>query len=239
MPGPGDGEPGDGHVDRPVVQSDRRVAPGNLAEPQPPAGQPFLQRRGDRRHEAAADPGVEADDERVPGGLGAAVDVGDGAVPLRHDPPRRGDQRRSRLGQRDAAVPPGEQLGVEPCLEGAHLLRQRRLGDEEHFRGPGEAQLVGDGQEGAQVPEVDVGTVCHSGRLCETVLDGVPDERDRGVRAGTGPRSRRPRRPSGARRCPIPVPAPDEALIAVAAAAFNFLDLAYADAMHGVGGVPG
>lgn len=32
---------------------------------------------------------------------------------------------------------------------------------------------------------------------------------------------------------------PHEALIAVAAAAFNFFDLAYAEAMHGAGGVPG
>jgi NADPH:quinone reductase len=38
---------------------------------------------------------------------------------------------------------------------------------------------------------------------------------------------------------PDPVPAPGEALVAVAAASFNFLDLAYADSMHGVGGVPG
>jgi NADPH:quinone reductase-like Zn-dependent oxidoreductase len=47
--------------------------------------------------------------------------------------------------------------------------------------------------------------------------------------------------PSSLRRAAVadPVPAPDEALIAVAAAAFNFLDVAYADAMHGAGGVPG
>jgi NADPH:quinone reductase len=50
-----------------------------------------------------------------------------------------------------------------------------------------------------------------------------------------------PGMPSSLRRTAVadPVPAPDEALIAVAAAAFNFLDVAYADAMHGAGGVPG
>ena len=42
------------------------------------------------------------------------------------------------------------------------------------------------------------------------------------------------RRRSGARRCPTPVAAPDEALIAVAAASFNFLDLAYADTVQAV-----
>jgi NADPH:quinone reductase len=50
-----------------------------------------------------------------------------------------------------------------------------------------------------------------------------------------------PGSPSALRRAevPEPVPGPGEALVAVAAASFNFLDLAYADAMHGVGGVPG
>jgi NADPH2:quinone reductase len=38
---------------------------------------------------------------------------------------------------------------------------------------------------------------------------------------------------------PDPVPGPGEALIAVAAASFNFLDLAYGGGIHGVGGVPG
>jgi NADPH:quinone reductase len=85
---------------------------------------------------------------------------------------------------------------------------------------------------------VDVGTICHSGRLCETVLDGVPDERDRGVVQAL---VHDPESPSSLRRAevPDPLPGPGEALIAVATAAFNFLDLAYADAMHGVGGVPG
>ena len=50
-----------------------------------------------------------------------------------------------------------------------------------------------------------------------------------------------PDAPAALRRAelPDPVPAPHEALVAVAAASVNFLDLAYADAVHGVGGVPG
>ena len=38
---------------------------------------------------------------------------------------------------------------------------------------------------------------------------------------------------------PDPKPAPDEVVIAVAAASFNFLDLAYADDVHRIGAVPG
>jgi NADPH2:quinone reductase len=50
-----------------------------------------------------------------------------------------------------------------------------------------------------------------------------------------------PSAPAALRRTelPDPVPAPGEALIAVAAASFNFLDVAYADTVHGPGAVPG
>ena len=50
-----------------------------------------------------------------------------------------------------------------------------------------------------------------------------------------------PTAPSSLRRTtlPDPEPAPGEVLVAVSAAAFNFLDLAYADQVHGVGNVPG
>jgi NADPH2:quinone reductase len=50
-----------------------------------------------------------------------------------------------------------------------------------------------------------------------------------------------PDAPSALRRAelPDPVPAPGAAVLAVSAAALNFLDVAYADAIHGVGRVPG
>jgi NADPH:quinone reductase-like Zn-dependent oxidoreductase len=50
-----------------------------------------------------------------------------------------------------------------------------------------------------------------------------------------------PDAPAGLRRAelPDPVPAAGEALVAVAAASFNFLDIAYADTVHGPGAVPG
>ncbi len=50
-----------------------------------------------------------------------------------------------------------------------------------------------------------------------------------------------PTAPSALRRTelPDPQPAPGEALIAVAAASFNFLDVTYADTAHGAGAVPG
>ena len=64
------------------------------------------------------------------------------------------------------------------------------------------------------------------------VLDGRPDEREHGEMQAL---VHDPESPSSLRRAevPDPVPAPDEALIAVAAASFNFLDLAYADTVHG------
>lgn len=47
--------------------------------------------------------------------------------------------------------------------------------------------------------------------------------------------------PSALRRAelPDPVPTSGQALVAVAAASFNFLDVAYADTVHGAGAVPG
>ena len=50
-----------------------------------------------------------------------------------------------------------------------------------------------------------------------------------------------PDSPSGLRRAavPDPVPAPGAALVAVAATSLNILDIAYAEAIHGLGGIPG
>lgn len=50
-----------------------------------------------------------------------------------------------------------------------------------------------------------------------------------------------PAAPGGLRHTdqPDPVPEPDQLVIAVSAASLNYLDVAYADAMHGLGGVPG
>ena len=101
--------------------------------------------------------------------------VRDRDVPLATIRRARSEQRGSGLGQRDAAVPPGEQLRAQPRLQRPHLLRQRGLGDEEDLGGPGEAQLVGDGQEGAQVAHVHVARVRHSRRLSEPALDGAVD----------------------------------------------------------------
>jgi NADPH:quinone reductase len=50
-----------------------------------------------------------------------------------------------------------------------------------------------------------------------------------------------PDAPAALRRAelPDPVPAPGEALVAVAAASFNYLDVSYAEEIHGLGAVPG
>jgi hypothetical protein len=48
-----------------------------------------------------------------------------------------------------------KQLNLELILELANGLRQRRLGDVHPVRGPAEVELVHDGQEVAQMPELD------------------------------------------------------------------------------------
>ena len=47
-------------------------------------------------------------------------------------------------------------LDADEALEPTHLLAQRRLGDADALGGAAEVQLLGDGDEVAQVPEVHI-----------------------------------------------------------------------------------
>ena len=64
------------------------------------------------------------------------------------------EQALARLGRRDAARGAGQQPKTEPCLEPADGVTQRRLGNAELRRGPGEAALSRDREEGEQIVKV-------------------------------------------------------------------------------------
>ena len=61
------------------------------------------------------------------------------------------EQALARLGRRHAARGAGQQPQPEPRLEPADGVAERRLGDAELRRGPGEAPLPRHGEEGEQV----------------------------------------------------------------------------------------
>ena len=63
-------------------------------------------------------------------------------------------QALARLGRRDAARGAGQQPKAEPLLEPADGVAERRLRNAELRRGPGEAPLPRDREEGKQIVEM-------------------------------------------------------------------------------------
>ena len=78
------------------------------------------------------------------------------ALRFQQDPRRLLGQHDAGRGQLDGPARPLEQGHPERLLEGADLLTDRRLGDVQPLRGPAEVQLGRDGQEHAEVPELEV-----------------------------------------------------------------------------------
>ncbi|OCB46953.1 hypothetical protein A5721_12415 [Mycobacterium vulneris] len=65
--------------------------------------------------------------------------------------PRPGQQRGAGRGEGDGASVPVEQLHLEVALERLDLLRERRAGDPQTLGRAAEVQLLGDGDEIAQL----------------------------------------------------------------------------------------
>jgi hypothetical protein len=67
------------------------------------------------------------------------------------DAPRQVEQRRADGGQDKLSPSPLDQLDAIGVFERLHLSRERRLGDAEPRRRPGETAGAGDGMEGAEL----------------------------------------------------------------------------------------
>ena len=78
-------------------------------------------------------------------------------------------QRLPGLGELDLSTVALQQLGVQRRLQSLDLLAECRLGEVEAAGGTGEVEFLGDGDEVAQVPQVDV----HSQSRSEHVLDAA------------------------------------------------------------------
>ena len=101
---------------------------------------------GERREQARDAVGQLAPDRLR--GRDRLVDVGE-------DPPGALEQRVAGERELHAVRRAPQQLAAQPALQRAYLAAQRRLGDEEPLGRAPEVQLLGDGDEGAQVAQLD------------------------------------------------------------------------------------
>jgi hypothetical protein len=156
-------QPDEGHVAAAVSQTRRGVVPPHQPQGRdhtgcqlPEAGErPALEPAPDRRLHAHHD---------LPGHRHSAHRR-HAAVPRLHRLAGRTDQRPPGLGQRHSAWQPLQQRDPDLSLERPQLLGQRRLRHEQALGGPGDAVLVGDGDQRPEVPKVHVHawTVCPPG----------------------------------------------------------------------------
>ena len=91
------------------------------------------------------------------------VEGGQGLVGKPDHPPRIAEQPLAVLGQPRGAPVAHEDRLADPLLQPPHLHRDRRLGLEDDVGGLGEAAGFGDGDEGPELVEVEVGG--HAGLL--------------------------------------------------------------------------
>jgi len=122
-----------------------------------------------------------ADPHRCVGGRGA---LGGADGPAQAGQRGRGAaaKRLAGLGQLDAAGRAAQQLDAEGLLELADGRAERRLAEVQPRGGGAEAQLLGDGEEGAQVAHLDSASGDGIGRLAHLVSlppDGAPTDRCR------------------------------------------------------------
>src|SRR5512134_1990717 len=75
-------------------------------------------------------------------------ELGFDVLEVRTDRPQ---EALARFGRRHAAGRARQEPYAEPCLELPNGMAQGRLGDAELRRGPGEAALPGDGEEGEKI----------------------------------------------------------------------------------------
>jgi hypothetical protein len=83
---------------------------------------------------------------------------------------RLAQEPMARGGQHDARARPLEERDADFLLELTNMPTQGRLRDMQSLRSPCEVQLLGDGDEGAQMAEV------HRGRLCQIGIDKFPED---------------------------------------------------------------
>jgi len=151
--------PDEGRVAAAVAEACRGVLPPHLAQFQLRRGALLGQSRPHQREQPAARAGLHAHHQRA---RRRARQLALGGVPAREHLACGGHE--GGAGAREGDGPPGavEQPGAEEALERPDLTGEHRLADVERLGGLREVQTLGDGEEGAQVAQVDVHAAFHT-----------------------------------------------------------------------------
>jgi hypothetical protein len=111
--------------------------------------------QGDALRDQADVEGVRGADPHLPGEPAAAgLEHGDALVDLLQGAHREAEEQLAGLGGDDLLADPVEERLADLLLELADLVRQGRLGDVHPRRGPGEAEVLGHGDEVAKMPQL-------------------------------------------------------------------------------------
>jgi len=149
-------QPDERDVDRPVRQTEVRVAEVVLAHLDVDVLVRSPERRQRLRRQLPRRVGQEADDQTRACAVRRVAGAVHRAVRARQQPPALLEEHPPRRRQLDVPGRPREQADVQHALELADLNRERRLGDVQAPSGVAEVQLLGHGDEVPQQPQVQV-----------------------------------------------------------------------------------
>ena len=108
---------------------------------------PVVERAQDLGQQTGADARGRAEPDPAAAQLRQLLHLDPRGVGVREDPAGQRKQRLARVGQRDVAARPAEQLRAQLLLQGPDLLGERGLGDVHLLGGPGEVPGLGDRHE--------------------------------------------------------------------------------------------
>ena len=154
QPGPAAGRAQEADVEPAVVELAQLLGRPHLVQPQRDVRRLHAKRAQQLGHERVHGRADEADGEAPDLAALHAPRLARGVLDRGEDLARADEERRPGGGQLDLALVAQQQRRADLLLELADLLAQRRLGHVQALRRAAEVQLLGDGDEVAQVSEL-------------------------------------------------------------------------------------
>jgi 2-methylisocitrate lyase-like PEP mutase family enzyme len=144
-----------------------RVRPAERPKLKAPAGLAFAEVIDHAGIKVAADRGKRPNPQLPYLGGGGIGDGGGPRIPTVKQRPGDVQQCPPGRGERDMTAVASKQLRPQRRLQAPNLLAERRLGDMQPLRGPGEVQLFRHGDEITQVTEMSIqGIASYRGSVC-------------------------------------------------------------------------